>query len=108
MNGWCQIQSHHVPSYITYQFRNHYQCGVVPSPPQLIEIFINISLTDIYPQQKQESQRVFQDQNKSVHKRVQKSVMRSLRASSGLIIKQDIELYETRHVPSHSSVDGLR
>ena len=52
---WCQIQSHHVPSYITYQFRN-VLCGVAwsgPRSPQLIEIFINISLPDIYQQQKQ-------------------------------------------------------
>ena len=44
-----------------------------PSPrsqsPQLIEIFISISLRDIYQQQKQESESVFQDQNESVHKR---------------------------------------
>ena len=35
------------------------------SRARLIEIFINISLPDIYPQQKQESKRVFQDENKS-------------------------------------------
>ena len=92
MNGWCQIQSRHVPSYITYQFRNHSRsCRRVDwsglRSPQLIEIFINISLPDIYQQQKQESQSVFQDQNKSVLKRVQESVMVSLCASSRLINK---------------------
>ena len=63
-------------------------CGVEwrgPRSPQLIEIFINISLPDIYQQQKQESERVFQDQNESVHKRDQESVMLSLCARSRLI-----------------------
>ena len=73
MTGCCQVEFHHVPAtlHISLETNHYHRSGHWAQLPQLIEIFINISLLDVFQQQKQDSQRVFQDQNESVRKRAE-------------------------------------